>query len=228
MTHDALFGELRSILQNPASQETWVALCEHLDLWSPEALEDIALPYALDIVGRWPAELEREVPQRWAAKLLEGQAVAQLAAANKLYLNGDRRSAAQLTASLATPHLSGLTRLAVRWAEEAAAGAMAVASAPHLTNLTHLELSYCTLGASGAAALASAPHLSGLTHLSLSNSPLQDDGVAALAASPHLSNLASLNLSALPSRRGSGIRAGRLATPRPPDPPQAAQQQARG
>jgi hypothetical protein len=105
MTYETLFGELRSILQNPASIDTWDALYEHLDLWPADTLETLALPYALDIVGRWFDGVERAAPQRWAARLLEGQGAALLALANKLDVSDQQLSSAQLAALTASPHL---------------------------------------------------------------------------------------------------------------------------
>jgi hypothetical protein len=111
MTQEAPFGELRSLLLQPASVDTWDALCGHLDLWSNDALEQTALPYTLDIVTRWPDELERAAPSRWVKALLEGQDAPQVALVNALSLLSRELSQPQLTALLTSPRLANLRRL---------------------------------------------------------------------------------------------------------------------
>lgn len=54
----ALFGELRSLLLQPASTQRWIALTEMLSRWPDAAhLEHVAIPYARDHLDRWPPEL---------------------------------------------------------------------------------------------------------------------------------------------------------------------------
>ncbi|MEM1348038.1 MAG: hypothetical protein AAGI01_05720 [Myxococcota bacterium] len=59
------FGELRSLLQRVPSRERWDALCVLLLGWWDEAHRDaVAVPYARDILERWPDQL-RTLPVRW-------------------------------------------------------------------------------------------------------------------------------------------------------------------
>ena len=83
---DLLFGELRSVLQRPASDETWLALCEQLGHWPAHTLAMVALPYALEHLARWPDALRCEAPRAWADALLNGQACPQLRCARQLTL----------------------------------------------------------------------------------------------------------------------------------------------
>lgn len=189
---DAFFDDLRSILQRPASVETWCALCEHLDLWDRDVLEQVALPYALNIVTRWSAELERVAPERWVDVSAESIDPS-LALANTLKLRPclEAPDEAFTHALLCSPHLAQLRALSLCGAllDDAIA---ALAASSHLVNLIYLDLSYNDIGAAGAAALAASPSLANLEELDLSDNAIGDAGAAALAASPHLNKLTSL------------------------------------
>lgn len=53
-----LFGELRSLLLQPASTQHWIALTELLSRWpDPAHLEHVAIPYASAHLERWDPEL---------------------------------------------------------------------------------------------------------------------------------------------------------------------------
>ncbi len=149
MTPDALFGDLRSILQRPASSETWGALCDHLDLWSNDALEAVALPYSLDIITRWPGELERTAPKRWVERLLAGEDVASLVVVNTLSLESSQLSQPQLTAVLTSQRLTSLRTLDLHDNNIFEEGAKALADAPLLKDLTCLKLGKNDIGDEG-------------------------------------------------------------------------------
>jgi hypothetical protein len=195
MHHDALFGQLRSILQRPASRETWVELCDQLDLWPSDKLEQLGLPYALDIVTRWPADVARKAPHRWVNRLVAGRDVALLCLTTSLELYTYHGSREQHAAALAaSPHLQNLITLDLAHNTIGEAGAAALAASPHLSNLSHLNLPNNQIGPAGAAALAASPHLQNLSALNLYSNTIRDAGVASLAASPYLRGLISLNL----------------------------------
>ena len=193
LTQDALFGELRSLLQRPASTQTWDALCEHLYLWPHEALGAVALPYALDIVTRWPDEVGRPAPDHWALQLLSGEDVAPMALANRLRLDDAALTPDALTALLASSRLTNLTQLNLSSGGLGDDGVSTFAASALFATLTDLRLSYNRIGLAGAVALAASPSLSALTSLYLGGNDLGADGAAALIASPHLSNLTSLS-----------------------------------
>ena len=116
MHHDDLFPELRSILQRPASKETWDALCDHLqeDLWGAEALEAVALPYALGIVAWWPGEVERALSLRRPAPELSAGTLACLQLADTLILTtGGQDGLVVLERLASAPQLRGVRSIAL-------------------------------------------------------------------------------------------------------------------
>lgn len=61
------FGELRSLLQQPPSEATWLELCELIErawLDHPDECVDAMLPYATQALERWPDAL-RKMPGNW-------------------------------------------------------------------------------------------------------------------------------------------------------------------
>jgi Leucine-rich repeat (LRR) protein len=70
--HHDHFGGLRSLLQAPPHEDTWRALCAALDAYPRPELERVAVPYASDIVRRWPARL-RPAPPEWIDALVDRQ-----------------------------------------------------------------------------------------------------------------------------------------------------------
>lgn len=101
------FGELRSILHQTPSRETWLTRCEHLNTWPQAHLEAIALPYALDMINAWPGHVGRDVPSSW---WIEPEQRPKLILATSLYIN---RPAPHLDMEtlLSCPHLTNLDRL---------------------------------------------------------------------------------------------------------------------
>lgn len=218
MTQEALFGELRSILQQPVSYQTWDDLCDHLDLWSGDALEQVALPYTLDIIHRWPDTVERSTPTRWIKRLLAGEDVAQMVVAQRLMLHINNGSAG-LARLLASPHLRNIKAMhlfgikrndlltaltsaqplpSLRWfslsshnMDDDALTALLVA--PILDGITSLNLNLL-YPCESVSALLAWPGIARLTRLSLSGSWISEESATALAASPHLSALTHLDL----------------------------------
>jgi Ran GTPase-activating protein (RanGAP) involved in mRNA processing and transport len=201
MNQESLFGELRSILQRPASQETWAALCQLLQgaLWPDEALEAVAVPYALDIVSRWPESIERAAPDAWARQLMSGQGGAQLALANKLHLwRGPTPTLDELALLLGSPAIGGLRRLNLSASVAShGADALALLDTPHLAGLERLELDTASVDGAGAAALA-AVRLPALRWLNLAHNALDDDALALLLRAPLCAELRALELSGNP------------------------------
>ena len=68
------FGDLRSLLHAEPGDEVWQTLCRALDDYSDsEPLEELVLPYCLRVLMRWPQQVARQAPARWAQGLLAGQ-----------------------------------------------------------------------------------------------------------------------------------------------------------
>lgn len=163
MTPDERFGELRSLLQQPPSSQVWDAMIALFGGWHHEALANLAIPYALEHLERWPDDITREAePWQTGALLLispDSYQHPQLRLINALTITHRGIGAPQLASLLAWPGLPQLRSLSLR-----------------ANDLTDAE----------AAAIAACPHLSGLRALDLSNNQITDVGAAALASSPYL------------------------------------------
>tara|TARA_B100000686_G_scaffold351761_1_gene451437 strand:+ start:317 stop:1870 length:1554 start_codon:yes stop_codon:yes gene_type:complete len=61
----ANFGDIRSILQHPASQQTWERLAEGLQSWYGREPIEKVLEYSASCVEHWPAELPTFAPKAW-------------------------------------------------------------------------------------------------------------------------------------------------------------------
>jgi hypothetical protein len=195
-----LFGELRSILQRPASALTWGALCKQLEgrPWDVDMLEQVALPYAVDIVRRWPDEVERAASSGWVR--MDAETISPLLAlANSLTLHQLATRGLELRMSdafasrlFSSPSVAGLTSLQVFGALSDAVITALTSSSP--MRLSSLRLALYALHDADVAALVASANMSALTALSLDESRLTDASAAAIAASPHLSALTSLNM----------------------------------
>lgn len=67
------FGELRSLLQRRPSRQVWEQVCDLLErewLDDPAEAERLFIPYAEDVLARWPDAL-RALPTRWTYYLRE-------------------------------------------------------------------------------------------------------------------------------------------------------------
>jgi Ran GTPase-activating protein (RanGAP) involved in mRNA processing and transport len=222
MTPDALFGDLRSILQQPASTLTWEALCQHLDLWSNDTLEQLALPYAAATLARWPAALSRS-NARWVRDVIAGTPRPALALCDTFYVGGEdawtKDSAIKAVAllidnpqlkklllhrsvdarllfnQLLAPHTPPLfDAIELRSCELPLKLLTTLTNAPHLRRVTSFSVSVDDwLGARGLRLLCDSPHAASLRHLAWTSADLRD-GAAHIAASPHLTNLTALHL----------------------------------
>ncbi len=216
--HDQRFGDLRSLLQLPPSDEVWAALCQQLDLWPAEPLESLAIPYALEHLARWPAALRCDAPPRWVDALLRGQPCPQLVCARALTATihidlledtplsfntpsfeifGDPFPTARHQRLFDTPLLRNVRELtlAPRKLDAAALGAW-LGGARHLDALHALAIVSEQLNDDHLDALAASPSLARLTRLALCQGyAITTRGALALAASPYISSLTSLDLS---------------------------------
>ena len=66
---DQLFGELRSVLARPPSEEVFVEVCA---LVEARDLPDEVLVYLADHLNRWPETITRRMPRPWAEEVLRG------------------------------------------------------------------------------------------------------------------------------------------------------------
>jgi hypothetical protein len=84
MNTDDLLAELRSLLQQPPKLPVWTALCEQLELWPDDARVEIAIPYALGYLDRWPDAIRRESRYDWVKELRGGRDEPRLQLCNAL------------------------------------------------------------------------------------------------------------------------------------------------
>jgi len=79
-------SELRSLAHGEPSQGRWKKLCRALDEWEdPVMLEQVALPYLMGALSRWPDD-SRVAPQDWLIRQLSGEEVLPLLIARKVVL----------------------------------------------------------------------------------------------------------------------------------------------
>ena len=79
-------SELRSLAHGEPSQGRWKKLCRALDEWEdPVRLEQVALPYLMGALSRWPDD-SRVAPQDWLIRQLSGEEVLPLLIARKVVL----------------------------------------------------------------------------------------------------------------------------------------------
>ena len=61
------FGEIRSLLQQPPSEQVWRGLCALVDAsWGDDQFEELLFPYILEHLRRWPDALRVMPPGWWA------------------------------------------------------------------------------------------------------------------------------------------------------------------
>ena len=190
------FGDIRSLLHGEPGITTWQELCRALDDYQGSApLEEVVLPYCLQVLQRWPRRKERLAPKHWYMALLEqGRPEPRLLLCNTLDLRLERLDDAGIGVLANSPHLEHITWLDLRGGSIGPAGAQLLAASPLASGLTFLNLSLQHICDEGAQALARAPQLAQLTSLNLRDNQIGDEGARALASSPHLSNLEELFL----------------------------------
>jgi hypothetical protein len=146
MHEDELFGELRSILQRPASTSTWSALCEHLDRWPLDTLEKVAVPYAASHLERWPQEIARGASGRWLGELMRGSPLPQLGATRALSIVAPSSYQEQLRYTLDNKAMRHLTDLTIVAHALSVKGVKSWSNAPLLATLERLTLVTTGLG----------------------------------------------------------------------------------
>ncbi len=120
MSH--VFGNLRSLLQRPSSDELWQELCEMLDHMVEqvdEAQWEELVAYTRGSLQHWP--LERCLaPSRWVEQMFEGKKVPQLAVARAIDTRGQDVGDEHIFELTLTTELSGLESLSMGYAQRVA------------------------------------------------------------------------------------------------------------
>lgn len=190
------FGELRSILQEPPSPQSWAKLCLVIERFGPGELERVALPYACAHLTRWPITM-RALPHRWLVLLLSGRSVPWMPLVRHL----DMSSSALLhdvacAALMRQPALEYLDSLCIKSVERVSfRGVQLLLSSPHLHNLGALKLSGLGLYDQTLEAILSQLRAVALRRLDLSQNSLTLRGLEGLLHTPGLQKLSALNLS---------------------------------
>ncbi len=186
------FGELRSLAQGPTDEVAWLRLCQALSTFSPSALRELALPYALDMAKRWPDQA-RIMPWGWLDAWLQGREVAGMRLVRALHLGGMVHDA-DLWRLAQGPALPQLQWLNLRGADITSRGFAALVQSPLMGSMRGLWASGQGLGAYAAQALADSTQLGALEVLELSHSRLREAGAQALFGATNLPKLRELTL----------------------------------
>lgn len=183
---ERLFGELRSILNKPATVESWAELAAHLPKHTlDEYFEDAVAPYLMQHLERWD-EATRVAPAEWGKPLLKEKPAPLLRFATGLDLSSSRVGPAAIKKLIKAPELASLSLLNLSGNGLKNEGAQTLAQCKHLSSLRVLILRDAKVGNAGAVALAGCAGLSQLEDLDLSGNDFIDTGCSALEHSKHL------------------------------------------
>ncbi len=163
------FGDIRSLLQLPPTEERWNTLCALLDAARPSrTVRDLVLPYARDHLGRWPDTL-RMAPWRWLVQTIH---------------EDDPPLGWSLVRHVSFSPAAPLNNT---WTER-------VAGSRHFTHLSHLSLISCHIGGAPLARILDAPCMPHLRSLDLSFNHIRDDGLRGITRTQNLRSLERLEL----------------------------------
>lgn len=223
----ALFGEIRSLLQTPYQPRHWSDLLALLYRWKDQdALRAQVIPYAQAHLSRWP---QGEGHQRWAPNdwyhiTPDGELVVShegLALANAIKFKPSTLTHPRHARWLSDPQRHHLCALTLHHQNISPELILALFQNPSLreldlgwnllgrlslaTLMTHLlqtkierlRLGYAGLDDAALMSLAQAPQLSQLKQLGLRNNEIGLIGIIALTQSPHLGQLTALDLTQL-------------------------------
>jgi len=185
---NALFGELRSILQRPPSAEAWQALYDNINKWPYVDVEHVILPYASDRLQAWPDRL-REAPHTWLDDL-------RILFCRRVAYTHTRDEPDRVCALIRSGQLRAITELDLSHGD--ADLALQIARSSQLDALTWLDLAFCDLGDQELRALAGSPILRQLRYLGLFQGSVtamsSPEAYIAFVASASLSQMERLDL----------------------------------
>lgn len=200
METNARFGELRSIVQQRPSAQAWEALCEHLERWPSPELEQLALPYTLQYLARWPSAI-LVAPMRWLNRLTP---YAPLTLARTLNILEAPISLEQARTLASNPHLRHIELIYLRANQLGDRGLEALLGGEHFLGLTSLSVHLNGLRAASAHVITECAYVGQLQELSFYGNRLRDQGVRQLVQSP-LHRLKRLELSANEVKDGGAV-----------------------
>lgn len=206
------FGQLRAILHQGPSAQTWLQL-ERLSLSWPDSpyVRQVAIPYAEDMLGRWPRSLheQRRWPSQWLAMLANRQAVPWASLARSFKFDPVQMSRfAGTGVAMLLPYAHSLTHLDLNHMSplDQDLSALLMLSSPQLEHLTlnRLNMPPRELTKLLSQAEHIGPHLK---HLSLSRVNLRDEHLKAILEGPLCAQLEQLDLSRCEGLSPAGISA---------------------
>ncbi|MFT5684841.1 MAG: Leucine-rich repeat (LRR) protein [Myxococcota bacterium] len=229
---DALFGELRSLMQRAGNINHWdlsrllrraIAMDEarYRDEWLPyltanrlptffgKTLDDIEL-FSRMLPAGTLLILSIELSGFDYDALADAPFTSCLTGINISYRC--RLTDKRFERLVQSRHLGGLVQLDVGGNNLGDGAMIALAEATSIHQLTYLRLYHNHIQSAGACALAESPLMRQLTMLDISVNQIQDDGVAAIGASPYLCNLRNLQVYSNKIKRKGAEAFGRTTT----------------
>jgi len=186
-----LFGEVRSVLQNPPSQATFYALCQ---LFEDGTCPDAILPYIESHIDRWPDDVMRWVPYHWF-HLKGGEFPKLVSLCNALALPDPSTPFYEFVSFLDSEHLPRLTTLDLARFHPEPSQWEQLGEYEASSEITSLNITGCRLDDEALDAVCDLPFFPGLRSLDAGYNNLGRGGLQRLASVPW-SGLESLQLRA--------------------------------
>ena len=181
------FGQVRSLLQQPPSDDAWSDLFHALRHWPRENIQQLdteLIRYCQSYVATWPDSLQRGFPPTTFSPPRKAGGK-KLSPAGRLELAIDQDH----------PVFTLINALSF-WSIGATVESMMVLIRRDIASqLRHLDLSGCHVNEDMLAALSQAPEFSNLVTLDLSENDLTNDHLEVLLSGSEFSKLEVLNLS---------------------------------
>ncbi len=187
------FGEIRSLLHQPPSEEAWGKLCRLIDRWDEGDLHTQIIPYVLSNLRRWPAHLRLAQPA-WLDLELAGAKPPQWQLVRAIACDGrvlDYTLCQALNQRLITHDIVALqarnTHIESREMQQ-------FVNEEAQQHLRLLDWSQSSMDEVSLHAFAHAIYYTQLHTLRFNDSPLGNQGVATLCQAPNLPSLHTLEL----------------------------------
>lgn len=187
-SRDQKFGELRSLLQQTPSEESWEQLGVLLGNWKlDDHFREVVLPYARELLAGWPEEL-KIAPPAWAKGLTKKtkKPAPLMELASGLQMRASRVGKKGVEYLSQSPEIAHITYLDLSNNGLQNDGGVSLANSPHLTNLKTLILTNAKIGNRGAIAIANNPRFASLEELDLTGNEIIEPGCDAIRNSSHL------------------------------------------
>ena len=141
LKQDRAFGDIRALLQRPASVKAWATLCKLCGVIEPQRWEQELRPYITGHLRAWPDHL-RVTPKPWVKKMARGQDVPHASICAHLDLSGrdvTARSIEHLEDSSLDPSILRVLTLENTWSTPQ--NLERLYTSPLLAHIEHASLS---------------------------------------------------------------------------------------